>query len=90
MDLVEATLEPKYWPLADGLGWLMIGAVMLVYLRQRGLITETGYVPAKQNVDEPDVSRWRHDGTQNYDWTTGNRAPVRDETAYELSTLIGH
>ena len=74
--------------LADGLAWVAIGAVLLVYLRQRGLITKTPYIPPKVNIDEPDVSRWRHDGSQTYNWKTGNRAPERDETAYELSSQI--
>lgn len=74
----------------DSISWVMIGAVMLIYLKQRGLISSSAYVVPRQNVDEPDVSRWRHDGTQTYNWDAGNRAPVRDETAYELSALIGH
>ena len=76
-------------PVQDGLAWLMIGAVMLIYLKQRGLVAQNPYVKPMTNVDEPDVSRWRHDGEQTYDWTTGNRAPVRDEMAYELGAQIG-
>lgn len=75
-------------PVQDGFAWLVIGAVMLVYLKQRGLMAPEPYVPPKVNIDEPDVSRWRHDGHQSYDWTTGNRAPVRDEVAYELGAQI--
>lgn len=75
-------------PVQDGLAWLMIGAVMLIYLKQRGLVAQNFFVKPMANVDEPDVSRWRHDGQQTYDWTTGNRAPVRDETAYELGAKI--
>lgn len=72
----------------DGVSWLMIGAVLLVYLRQRKILSPTPYVVPKVNVDEPDVSRWRHDGTQTFDWQTGNQAPVRDEIAYDLGGRI--
>jgi hypothetical protein len=76
-------------PVQDGLAWLVIGAVMLIYLKQHGLISQNSHVAPMVNVDEPDVSRWRHNGQQPYDWNTGNRASIRDETAYELGGQIG-
>lgn len=75
-------------PIVDGVAWVAIAAVLLVYLRQRKLIVPTPYVKPKENIDDPDVTRWRHDGSQTYDWKTGNRAPEKDETAYELSSQI--
>ena len=72
----------------DGIAWVVIAATLLAYLRQRGLISERGYVVPAVNVDEPDVTRWRHDGSQSYDWRTGNRAPVLDEAAAELGMSL--
>ena len=67
--LVQAAI-PKA---QDGIAWIVIAATLLAYLRQRGLIANKPYVVPTVNVDEPDVSRWRHDGSQSYDWGT---APV--------------
>lgn len=72
----------------DGVAWVMIAGVVLVYLKQRGFVRTEPYVPPKQNYDEPDVTRWRHDGEQTYNWRTGNREAVRDEVAYELGGQI--
>ena len=74
----------------DSIGYLIIFGVMLVQIRHRSLKTRGAYHPPKVNIDEPDVSRWRHDGTQNFKWRTGNRAPENDEVAQALSTQIFH
>ena len=72
----------------ESVAMLLIGAVLFVYLKQRGLVQTLPHVEPAKNVDEPDTSRWRHDGSQTFTYQNGNRPAVFDDVAYDLSHQI--
>ena len=74
-------------PVVDSLTWMLIGAAVLKYAKERDLAKPV-HVPPRQNLDEPDVTRWRHNGTQPFEFADGNRARYRDETVYDTFVQI--
>ena len=68
----------------DTVSWLAIAATVIYYMKHKKLLKQTPYVRPAPNYDEPDVTRWKHDGTQDFDWKSGNRAPIRDDVVADL------
>ena len=74
--------------MSDSIGLLILGVVMLAYVNSPSVPSKKA-VPRQPNVQtEPDLTRWKHDGTQTLDWTKGNGASFRDETAYLVHGMI--
>ena len=63
----------------DVFGWMIITGVFLAYARMRAVPKPVTLSKRPNEEDQPDVTRWRHDGQQDFVYRDGNRQPVEDE-----------
>lgn len=75
--------------MADTAGWILIGLVMLAYVRSKQTQLVPATVLAGPSAEaEVDPTRWRHDGTQPNLWTRGNGITTPDETVGALRAFL--
>ena len=68
------------------LTWGAVALALVVYMRQS--YGPPAMPPSAVNTDEPDATRWKHNGEQTLKWTRGNGLQHKDQVAYEMNELL--